>query len=275
MKKLMMVLWISFSVSIFAGCPKDSVAIRNTVIGHYIGAWYAGDADAMAKGLHPLLSKRKVDDYDHIKEATVEGLVDAAQKGYGTKIPKDKRRTDFWVLDKYGNMAAARALATNFYDCVHVVKVDSMWKIINVLWHGYQNETPGSEEDLQKMGETFIQGVLNKDSLTVAKIAHPRMALTRWCDCGKAASVSCSRFMNEMSKSKCRKESDRPCDGKFKVEVLDIYEHSGTLKMIWPGGMGYGHASYCDSSWVMINALYSPTKASCADQTKCKKVCKD
>lgn len=113
----------------------DRAAILATAA-DYIESWVQGDADRMARCLHPELRKRApwADPTKHVEalnEDTWASMVDATRDGYGTKL--DPGYTSE-LLDAYGDVATVAVLSAAYIDYLHVVRVGATWKIANVLW---------------------------------------------------------------------------------------------------------------------------------------------
>ena len=99
----------------------DLAAIEQTARDYYEG-WFNGDAELLAKCLHPQLVKRNIDRPDRadspIDANSWESMVDGARAGRGTK----HRGTPFevTVLDTTRNMAAVRVEGGPYVDFLHV-----------------------------------------------------------------------------------------------------------------------------------------------------------
>jgi hypothetical protein len=116
----------------------DSAAIRSTAL-DYVEGWYEGNADRMAKALHPELVKRIVVSDTATGRSVVQNmgasaLVNGTRHGYGKETPKDRQQKDVRVLDIYGNAASAKAVMADWIDYMQLAKVDGRWVIVNVLW---------------------------------------------------------------------------------------------------------------------------------------------
>ena len=137
MKKLAAVL-VTFFVATpaLAQSAADSAAIRATSL-NYIEGYYEGNAERMARALHPDLAKRIVrtrGDESMVMNMTAEQLVDIAGSRAGNPTPESERRSDVVITNIYRNAATVRIDATTWVDFLHVGKVDGRWVIINVLW---------------------------------------------------------------------------------------------------------------------------------------------
>jgi hypothetical protein len=116
----------------------DSAAIRATAL-DYVEGWYEGNAERMARALHPELVKRIVVQDTATGKTRVEGmgasvLVNSTRHGYGKETPKERRQKDVKILDIFGNAASAKAVMADWVDYMQLAKVDGRWVIVNVLW---------------------------------------------------------------------------------------------------------------------------------------------
>jgi hypothetical protein len=124
--------------SMQAQTSADTTAIRVTAL-NYVEGWYEGNADRMAKALHPELVKRIVVRDTTTGKAVVQGmgtsvLVNSTRHGYGKETPKERQQKDVSVLDVFGNAASVKAVMADWIDYMHMAKVDGRWVIVNVLW---------------------------------------------------------------------------------------------------------------------------------------------
>jgi hypothetical protein len=116
----------------------DSAAIRATAL-DYAEGWYTGDAERMARALHPELVKRIVvadtaTGKSVLQNMGASALVNGTRHGYGKTTPRDKQQKDVTVLDIFGNAASAKAVMADWVDYMQLAKVDGRWVIVNVLW---------------------------------------------------------------------------------------------------------------------------------------------
>jgi hypothetical protein len=116
----------------------DSAAIRTTAL-DYIEGWYEGDAERMARALHPELVKRIIVSDTATRRSVLQNmgasaLVNGTRHGYGKETPKERRQKEVTVLDIFGNAASAKAIMADWVDYMQLAKVDGRWLIVNVLW---------------------------------------------------------------------------------------------------------------------------------------------
>lgn len=115
----------------------DREAIAATIADYYLG-WYDGDADRMARALHPRLAKR-----GWLREASgtpaVDGddfsaMVEYTRRGQGRTTDPDRRRYEVRAVEVYDDIASACVYAVPYVDYLHLVRTDDGWRIMNALW---------------------------------------------------------------------------------------------------------------------------------------------
>jgi hypothetical protein len=116
----------------------DSAAIRATAL-DYAEGWYEGNAERMARALHPELVKRIVVRDTTTGKTMVQGmgasvLVNSTRHGYGKETPKDRQQKEVTILDIFENAASAKAVMADWVDYMQLGKIDGRWVIVNVLW---------------------------------------------------------------------------------------------------------------------------------------------
>jgi len=133
-----LLLILAFVPVISSQEPGDEEAIKQAAL-DYIEGWYEGNAERMARALHPDLAKRAVFDNkasgkSMLHKMDKKMLVAATETGQGKNTPKDKQQKDVTILDKYENIACVKIVATDWIDYLQVARFDGQWVIVNVLW---------------------------------------------------------------------------------------------------------------------------------------------
>ena len=117
----------------------DELSALKSAAMDYVEGWYQGDAERMAKSLHPDLVKRRVRELsktgqpllNHISKTT---LVEYTRAGGGKDTPKDKLFYEVDVLDVYKGIATVKGVSANYVDYLHLAKWNGKWLIVNILW---------------------------------------------------------------------------------------------------------------------------------------------
>jgi hypothetical protein len=116
----------------------DSAGIRQAAL-DYIEGWYTGDADRMARAVHPELAKRIVrtdpkTGRSGLGQMGAMTLVTSTRMGGGKQTPEAQRRKDVRILDIFQGAAVARVDASTWVDYLQLGKWNGQWVIVNVLW---------------------------------------------------------------------------------------------------------------------------------------------
>ncbi|HXO85812.1 MAG TPA: nuclear transport factor 2 family protein [Gemmatimonadales bacterium] len=123
----------------------DSSGIRQAAL-DYIEGYYEGNAERMARAVHPELAKRivNVDERGRYRlgQMSAMTLVEGTRAGGGKDTPESERRKDVRILDIYQNAASARIDASSWVDYLHLAKWNGRWVIINVLWELHPRPAP-------------------------------------------------------------------------------------------------------------------------------------
>ena len=140
MKRLIVILslGLSFSGLLGAQSESDSLAVMKTVA-LYNQGWYEGDADKMARALHPELIKRvivrdKSSGQDIVSTISFDTMVHYAEAGTGKNTPRELQNDTVTILDICGQIACVKVEAYDLVDYLQLAKIQGEWKILNVLW---------------------------------------------------------------------------------------------------------------------------------------------
>ena len=120
-----------------------STAIEATVRDYYEG-WYRGDAQRMARALHPALVKRSFaqgpDRAPVVDETTAEEMVAATAAGVGRSRAGDA--LDIRMAEIGAGIASVNVFADHYVDLLHLVETPDGWKILNALWRWADGHGP-------------------------------------------------------------------------------------------------------------------------------------
>ena len=102
----------------------------------YIESWIAGDADRMARCMHPELVKRSISPDPQTRGCNVHTMTRAemvAETAAGEGA-EDAGPYQVSVLDAYGDLATVSVLSAAYMDYLHIARCGDAWLILNVLW---------------------------------------------------------------------------------------------------------------------------------------------
>lgn len=131
--------------SLRAQSAADSTGIRQAAL-DYIEGYYEGNADRMARAVHPELAKRivRVNEQGRymLGQMSAMTLVEGTRAGGGKDTPVAERRKDVTIFDIYQNAASAKIYASGWVDYLHLAKWNGRWVIVNVLWELHPRPAP-------------------------------------------------------------------------------------------------------------------------------------
>lgn len=87
----------------------DEAAIERT-IRDYFERWFEGDEARMRRALHPTLPKSALSregDGAEVTDTTAREMIDATERGVGTRHAPDRRHFEIDVEDVYGTIATS------------------------------------------------------------------------------------------------------------------------------------------------------------------------
>jgi hypothetical protein len=131
--------------SLRAQSAADSSGIRQAAL-DYIEGYYEGNAERMARAVHPELAKRivRVNEQGRymLGQMSAMSLVEGTRAGGGKDTPVAERRKDVTIFDIYQNAASAKIYASGWVDYLHLAKWNGRWVIVNVLWELHPRPAP-------------------------------------------------------------------------------------------------------------------------------------
>lgn len=118
--------------------PKVVEAVKATCF-DYVDGQLEGNAERVARSLHPDLAKRAVigdTPYERygLRRMSKEELVDLTKQGV-LKTPAGEWNRTCTVLDITGNAASVRLETPWFVDYFHMGNFGDRWLIVNALWY--------------------------------------------------------------------------------------------------------------------------------------------
>ena len=108
----------------------------------YIDGWYEGNAERMARALHPDLAKRTVralpDGSETLNTLSQSNMVAYTRAGFGKKSKQEGQHNEVIIFDVMSKTASVKTISHEFIDYLHLAKIDGQWRIVNVLWEPAQ-----------------------------------------------------------------------------------------------------------------------------------------
>src|SRR5919106_4300127 len=115
----------------------DHEALKKVAL-DYLEGWFEGDAGRMERALHPELAKRNLErlsDGSQILDTdTANQMIGWTREGLGKSRDVANRDIAVRVNHIYGDMANVTVTSAVYTEYLQLVRVESGWKIVNVLW---------------------------------------------------------------------------------------------------------------------------------------------
>ncbi len=231
------------------------------------------DADRMARGVHPELTKVVIRTYPQtgrqcLSYNTSTLLVEWV-RGAGEQMANVDKSVDVTVLDIGDNLAAARAIGQVWYDFLQLAKIDGQWRIVNVLWARNRLEAedqsgvqpdPSDRAAIEATALNYIDGSFSGDAERMESALHPELTkvmLANNRNTGKP-------FLNKMGASDLI-EGTRAGLGKvdeadrnIKVEIHDISHGIAAVKVVSSRYIDHLQVGKVNGEWKIINVLWVP-----------------
>ncbi len=121
-----------------ATSSEDKAEINRIATG-YLVALQQRRPELMEEVMRKDLSKHTVSDYgdggQYLRATTYKQMINFAESwnNDGTRFPPNPSNQAI-ILDSTHNMASVKLLSDNWYEYLHLVKIDGKWQIKNLLW---------------------------------------------------------------------------------------------------------------------------------------------
>ncbi len=117
----------------------DIAAIQQAAL-DYLESQHNLNPEQMRRSIHPRMVKRTVWTHratgkEYLREASAEEMILLAESynRAGDKFPANPRKT-VEILDFQGVIASVKLTADEWIDYMHLVKINDIWTVVNVLW---------------------------------------------------------------------------------------------------------------------------------------------
>ena len=231
------------------------------------------DAERMARGVHPELTKVVVNTYPQTGRQflsyNTSTLLVEWTRGAAEQMANVDKNVDVTVFDIGDNLAAARAIGQNWYDFLQLAKINGQWRIVNVLWarnrlqaedqSGVQPE-PTDRAEIEATALNYIDGSFSGDAERMAKAVHPE--LTKMLLANNR--VTGKPFLHKMGASDLI-EGTRAGLGtvpenqrNIEVEIYDVSHGIAAVKVTSSRYIDHLQLGKVNGEWKIINVLWVP-----------------
>ena len=122
---------------------EENRALENVALDYFEG-WFDGDAGRMERALHPDLAKRHFDPAERsLTSLTADQMIRWTAEGNGRARDVPERAIEISIEHVHGPIANVTAKSAVYIDYLQVLRTQSGWKIVNVLWDWASEEARG------------------------------------------------------------------------------------------------------------------------------------
>ncbi len=255
-----------------ATMEQDKEAVVAAARDYMEGALNA-DAERMARGVHPELTKVVVNTYPQTGRQSLSyntsTLLVEWTRGAAEQMANVDKNVDVTVFDIGDNLAAARAIGQNWYDFLQLAKINGQWRIVNVLWarnrlqaedqSGVQPE-PTDRAEIEATALNYIDGSFSGNAERMAKAVHPE--LTKMLLANNR--VTGKPFLHKMGASDLIEGTRAglgivPEDQRnIEVEIYDVSHGIAAVKVTSSRYIDHLQLGKVDGEWKIINVLWVP-----------------
>jgi ribosomal protein L31 len=237
----------------------------------YMEGALTADAERMARGVHPDLSKVVIgtspaSGNQFLSYSTATGLVEWVRGAADQMAGRDKH-VDVTVFDIGNGLATARAVGEMWYDFLQLAKMDGQWRIVNVLWSPNRLEAedqtgvaPGPDDRAQVEATAldYIEGAFSGDCDRMASALHPelnKMLLATHPQTGRQflSAMGASRLMESTRDGRGLVDED---ERDIHVEIQDISHGMAAVKVTSSRYIDHLQVGKVDGEWMIINVLW-------------------
>jgi len=120
--------------AILRGPAEAGLGAIEKAVAAFVTAWYAGDAPAMTRCLHPEFVNRLMAVQDGPEAGALVRSVVGVQGALGSMTAPARRAMEVRVLDVRSRSASAVAVLGDWVLHVHLALAAGRWSIVNAMW---------------------------------------------------------------------------------------------------------------------------------------------
>jgi len=272
MKKIAIVIAVVLFLLMFltARVQAQEVDVRAAVTRaalDYMEGAHSGDADRVARAVHPELHKVTVEtipatEKSYLRKAGASRLVQLVAAD-AVPLAEEKRNIKVNILDELQSLAVVRVTSTVFWDYLQLAEIDGEWKIINVLWTRNPQERQakdmsGEADAIQAAALNYIEGAYSGNAERMERALHPelhKVIPVRMPQTGKTRlDVMGAGMLIEGTRAKMGLLSEEK--RKIEVKILDSAEELAAVKVLSARYYDFLQMAKVEGQWKIINVLW-------------------
>ena len=282
MKRLLSVLLLAAltaGATVEAAAAQSRTSTQNEEAGviaaamNYMEGALTADADRMARGVHPELTKVVVNTNrdtgrQSLSYNTSTTLVEFVRGAAGRFDDVDKK-IEVTVFDIGHDIAAARAVGEPWYDYLLLAKMHGEWRIVNVLWarhdpdRGNQTDSDDVRGEVRVTALNYIEGAYSGNAERMEQALHPeltKMLLNRDRATGEPSLYKMGAS-NLIEGTRAGQGNLDPERRNIEVDIFDISHDMALVKVTSAMYIDLLQIGKVNGEWKIINVLWVPNPA--------------
>ncbi|MBU1100281.1 MAG: nuclear transport factor 2 family protein [Bacteroidetes bacterium] len=271
MKTLIYSFLIILSLSITYGqnSQNDEISGITGCAMDYMEGALSGDAERIARALHPDFNKVYPFIYPATQKttlvyATYSGLVEYTRSN-GMFVEPNERNIKVKILDIEKELATVLVTSVKFYDYLLMEKVESEWKILNVLWvpnkiadSNSGNDIELEEAAIEKTARNYAEGYFTGDANRMTQAIHPEIYKSTSNIIEKTGKKAFRNMGSSLLIEAAAGGRGKIPESEWKItfEVLDIFNNIASAKIFTSQFNDYLHLVKIGGEWKIVNVLW-------------------
>ncbi len=248
---------------------KDSIDIKQTAL-DYIEGFYSGDVTRMEKAIHPDINKAIPRDLPQtgrtiLTYSTYSGLIEFTRAKIGA-LDDSLRNIKIDILNIDNDVANVKISSANFIDFTQMVKLDGMWKIVNVLYTTGTSVAPRLKDfnlkdekaAIEQIALDYLAGMSGSDAKCLEMAIDPefsKITLNPIPGTGKV-SFRRQRYVSMIENALARVGKQDEIYRNNSVTVLDITDGIAVVKCEMVTTYEYVQMFKSSGEWKILNSIF-------------------
>jgi peroxiredoxin len=255
----------------FGQTSADSAAIRQTAM-DYVDGSYASDAARVERAVHPDMVKafpRLIDRTGRTSPSYVSySVLIEGTRAKAYAVPDTGRHINVQILNIHVDVANVKVTSAGANEYLQMVKLDSLWKIVNILWNGGPagaNRLKDVKQDtgraaIEQVAMMFLDGITSADAKRVEVAADGEFSRAAFGNVAPGATSAVRRqkleSISENAFNRIGKLDEVYRDNQ--VSVIDVMDGLAVVKTVTVAAYEYLQMYKSGAQWKILNSVTKP-----------------
>jgi peroxiredoxin len=261
-------LCLSLAVQSFGQTPADSAAIKQTAM-DYVDGSYASDAARVERAVHPDMVKaspRLIDRTGRTAPSYMSySILIEGTRAKAYAVADTGRHINVQILNIHEDVANVKVTSSGSNEYLQMVKLDSLWKIVNILWNGGPagaNRLKDLKQDtaraaIEQVAMMFLDGITTGDAKRVEVAADGEFSRIAYGPLAVGGTTAVRRqkleSISENTFNRIGKLDEVYRDNQ--VSVIDVMDGLAVVKTTTLGAYEYLQMYESGTQWKVLNSV--------------------